>query len=483
MGRKRLIGVLALCLMTREPGATAATTAGVSQNPDAVVIGGSWRVRGEVWDWFKADTGEHDYFYVGSLLRLSFANARPSRDWLLEFAQPTLINLPRNAVAPPPQGQLGLGATYRAANGEQDGSLFIKQGFVRLRRGLGAGNQFRIGRFEFVDGAEVVPADATLAWLKRERIAHRLLGTFAWSHVGRSFDGGQFTHDGGRLNLTFLGARPTEGVFQLNGWDELRIRVLYGAATFSQPARADGRLFVLNYKDDRDVLKTDNRPLAQRTADRRSINVTTFGGHLLRVLPVGGGKADLLLWGAVQTGDWGLQDHRAHAWAAEAGFQPKSRTLRPWLRGGYYLGTGDGTPGDNRHETFFQVLPTPRIYARFPFFNGMNNEDGFVQAILRPGKRWVLRADAHWLRLNKGADLWYQGGGAYQRETFGYAGRPGNGERDFAALYDLSADYALAPQTTLSVYLATAPGGKVIERIYPRGTDAAFGYLELTCRW
>jgi hypothetical protein len=394
-----------------------------------------------------------------------------------------LIDLPRNAVAPPPQGQLGLGGTYRVANGGQDGSLFIKQGFVRLRRGLGRGNQLRLGRFEFVEGAEVVPQEPSLAWLKRERIAHRLLGTFAWSHVGRSFDGGHLTHQGARTNLTFLAARPTEGVFQLDGWQNLPIRVLYGAATLSRPGKADARLFVLDYRDNRDVPKTDNRPAAVRAADQQGIDVTTFGGHYLRVLPLGGGKADVLLWGAVQTGDWGTQDHRGNAWTAELGYQPKSRNLKPWLRAGYYRSSGDDDPGDDRHETFFQVLPTPRIYARFPFFNGMNSEDLFVQAILRPGRKWTLRADAHRLRLTEGADLWYQGGGAFQRDTFGYAGRPGNGRSDFAQLFDLSADYALDPDTTLSLYVATARGGDVIEANYPRGKNASLAYLELTRRW
>jgi hypothetical protein len=48
------------------------------------------------------------------------------------------------------------------------------------------------------------------------------------------------------------------------------------------------------------------------------------------------------------------------------------------------LGSGDGNPNDNTHGTFFQVLPTPRPYARFPFFNMMNNEDTFGMLILRP---------------------------------------------------------------------------------------------------
>jgi hypothetical protein len=463
--------------------AAGAAPAAAPKNPDAVNVGGSWRVRAEVWDWFNADSGEDEYSYYGSLLRLGFSNANAKRDWMLELAQPTLIGLPSDAIAPAPQGQLGLGGAYFAANGGQDASLFIKQGFVRLRQGLGPGNQLRLGRFEFVDGAEVVPSDPSLAWVKRERVAHRLLGTFAWSHVGRSFDGGQLSHNGKRLNLTFLAARPTEGVFQLDGWQNIPVRVLYGAATLSTPGKMDARIFALNYRDDRGLVKTDNRPAAVRAADQDEIDLNTFGGHYLRLMPMGGGKLDLLLWGAVQTGDWGPQDHQAHAWTAEVGYQPKSTGLKPWLRAGYYVGSGDDNPADGDHETFFQVLPTPRIYARMPFFNGMNLKDGFAQAILRPGKRWTLRADAHRLHLTEGVDLWYQGGGAFQREGFGYAGRPGNGESDFATLLDLSADYALNPETTLSLYIATARGGDVIERIYPRGKNATFGYVEFTRRW
>jgi hypothetical protein len=445
-------------------------------------VSASWRLRIEAWDWFRPDTGDGEYVYAGSLLRLGIARARPSHDWQLELAIPNLIGLPRDAIAPPPQGQLGLGATYRAANGDRVGSLFAKQGFWRVRRGIGPGNQLRLGRFEFVEGLEVIPQDASLAWLKRERIGHRLLGNFAWSHVGRSLDGGQFTHQARRTNLTFVAARPTEGVFQLNGWEELEIRVLYGAATLAQPGRADMRLFVLDYKDDRDALKVDNRPAAARAADTRSIDVTTFGGHYVRVVPVGASRVDLLLWGALQTGDWGVQSHRANAGAAEVGFQPRSR-LRPWVRAGYYRSSGDDDPTDDRHETFFQVLPTPRVYARFPFYNGMNSEDLFLQAIVRPGRRWTVRADARRLRLTEGADLWYSGGGAFQSDTFGYAGRPGNGERGLATLYDVSADYALNPQTTLAFYLGAARGGEIIRRIYPRGENATLAYLELSRRW
>ena len=86
---------------------------------------------------------------------------------------------------------------------------------------------------------------------------------------------------------------------------------------------------------------------------------------------------------------------------------------------GYFRSTGDGNPADGDHTTFFQVLPTPRVYARFPFYNLMNNEDVFAQLRLRPHARVSLRADVHHLRTSNARDLWYFGGGAFQDKTFG----------------------------------------------------------------
>ena len=68
--------------------------------------------------------------------------------------------------------------------------IFPKQLYVRLN-GL-AGDQrhaLQIGRFEFLDGGEVVPKDTTLSSLKRDRINARLIGVFGFTDVGRSFDG------------------------------------------------------------------------------------------------------------------------------------------------------------------------------------------------------------------------------------------------------------------------------------------------------
>ena len=450
-----------------------------------VHISGSLRLRTEIWDWFDTSTAEPDYAFLGSLLRIGFSQERPRWDWQAEFAQPLLLNLPEKSIAPAPQGQLGLGANYFAANGSWGANFFLKQGFVRFKQILGdKASSLRLGRFEFVDGAETAPKDATLSALKRDRIAHRLIGNFGFSHVGRSFDGVQYTRATPGSNLTLLAARATSGVFQVNGWRELDTDILYGAFTRSvaKPSPGEWRIFVLSYHDGRNLLKTDNRPTAVRTADKHNIRLTTLGGNYVQTFKIGNGTGEFLFWGAWQFGNWGRLDHRAGAIAVETGYQPKLR-LKPWLRAGYSRSTGDSNPADTHHETFFQVLPTPRIYARFPFYNLMNNEDLFAELIVRPHPRWTLRSDAHFLRLSNRHDLWYTGGGAFQQSTFGFAGRPSNGSTSLSHVYDVSLDYQVNSQITLTGYYAGATGRAVISKIYPQGAGGQFGYAEMTWRF
>ena len=196
-----------------------------------------------------------------------------------------------------------------------------------------------------------------------------------------------------------------------------------------------------------------------------------------------GGKADVLAWGALQNGDWGSQSHRAHGLALEAGFQPTKMKWKPWLRAGYFTSSGDKTAEGalgGRHGTFFQMLPTPRAYARFPFYNLMNNEDLFVQAILRPNAKTTLRADAHRLRLNSAADLWYAGGGAFNDTVFGYQGRPSGGNNGLATVFDLSVDRQINALTSVTLYAAHASGGGAISNVHPAGDNGNFFYIELS---
>ncbi len=468
--------------------------AGFAQTPSSdpielgsVTVTGSLRSRVYAWDWFEPASGNNNYAYSGNLLRLGFSQNLDNWGWNAEFAVPFLLGLPLNATGSgPQQGALGLGSNYFAANhADQNAAMiFPKQLYVRFD-GL-AGDQRQklwIGRFEFVDGGEMTPANATLAALKRDRVNQRLIGTFGWSDVGRSFDGLHYAYSAPNDNFTFVGATPTRGVFQVDGWGWNHVGFGYGSYTHeSNRGRhaSDTRLFVIEYDDWRHIVKVDNRPLAARAADLQNIRIDTYGAHTLHAFTTGSGTFDMLLWGAAQTGRWGFQKQRAAAADAEAGFQPEVLpALKPWLRGGYSWGSGDGNPNDNTHGTFFQILPTPRPYALFPFYNMMNNEDAFGMLSLRPHSKVTISNEFHSLRLSNPNDLWYGGGGVFQPWTFGYTGRSTSGRQSLANVYDTSTEYRMNAHFTLTGYFGYAQGLAAMEQIYPKGKDGKFGYLEL----
>ena len=130
-------------------------------------------------------------------------------------------------------------------------------------------------------------------------------------------------------NFTFVGARPTSGVFDLSANGELDVDLFYGA--FTKPLKfksgaGEYRVFGLHYHDGRPVVKTDNRPSDVRQADGQNIRITSIGGHYIG-FHSGSGKFDVLVWGVGQFGSWGQLDQRSVAIAIEGGFQPgKSAT-------------------------------------------------------------------------------------------------------------------------------------------------------------
>ncbi len=454
-----------------------------------VTVSGTLRTRLEMWDFFDGNANS-DYAYSGNIFRLSFARTGQKLDWQVELAAPFLLGLPDNAIAPAPQLQLGLGGNYYAANknSRNAGMVFAKQGFVRLKGLFGDKDQsLRIGRFEWMDGSEATPKDPTLAALKRDRVNQRLIGPFGWSHVGRSFDGFHYAANKGKTNYTLVGAIPTRGAFQVDGWGELKTGFVNASATQqvgSGKSLGEWRALAIYYQDWRHVVKTDNRTLAVRQQDLANIRIGTYGGHYLHKLDTNSGALNLLLWGVLQNGRWGRQDHKAGALDIEAGWQPKVLPkLKPWLQGGFFHSSGDGNSTDGRHSTFFQILPTPRPFARFPFYDMVNNEDFFGMLTLRPHKAVTLRSEFHALRLSNAKDLWYLGGGAFQPWTFGYIGRNTSGARSLANQWDVSADWNVNAHWNLNAYFGYADGKAAMHAIYPRGTNGKFGYLEMTYRF
>jgi len=471
-------------------GGTAARADGEPSWRDRVTFTVSDRLRGEFVDWFEpppgtAPAGAENYAFLANQFRLGARVTWPHLQVFAEMQDTRLVNLPNDASLPPPQGNLGTGAAYFQNTPEVDqGAPFLKQGFLALRQG---GFAATLGRFEYRDGLETIPGDATLAALKRTRIAERLVGPFDFTHVTRSFDGVRAAFDRPAWNATALAVRPTQGGFEVDANREIEAMDLAGLALTAKRLPAgpptDLQVYYLYYRDARDnVLKVDNRPLAVRQRDHDPIAIHTAGGHAITAIDAGPGIVDLLAWTALQAGEWGVQDHAAWAWAFEGGYQLPALPAAPWLRVGYDRSSGDGDPSDGTHHSFFQILPTPRIYAQFPFYNLMNSGDFFTELLLQPHERVGVRTDWHWVQVSQGRDLWYSGGGATNDDLFGYAGSPAGGEHDVAQLVDVSLTVQVFEQLVVGGYYGHAFGGGVVGQSFV-GRDANYGFLELTWRY
>src|ERR1700693_4569520 len=126
-----------------------------------VTFSGNIRERYEAWDLFQPTTGGQNlYGYSGTQIRFGLSQTRQNWDWNVEFEAPVLLGVPNGAVRPAPQGQLGLGGSYYAANDNSQNTAFIfpKQVFLRYKWDH---SSLRVGRFEFTDGSEVKPGEPT----------------------------------------------------------------------------------------------------------------------------------------------------------------------------------------------------------------------------------------------------------------------------------------------------------------------------------
>jgi hypothetical protein len=479
---RKLNLILSLAFLFPAAAVLSPAQTSTSNSPASVTIYDRTRV--DAWDWFAAPPEANKYGYVESLLRVGIAQRLHRWDWQLELAQPAVLDVPNDAVSPvTAQGQLGLGGTYYASNSNTEpAAAFLKQGFARLD---GENSQIRLGRFEYFDGQETLSANPTIGWLQTNRIAQRLIGNFGFSNAQRSFDGIDAQWNAARWNVSTMAARADQGVFNMNGNPELNVDLQYLAVTrpeFKQHML--WRAFAAAYHDGRTgVTKTDNRALAVRQADHGNVRIGTYGADLLTAIPAGPGQFDFLFWGTLQHGSWGALGHDADAAAVEGGYQLSHVSTSPWLRGGWFRSSGDNNSTDTTHNTFFQMLPTPRVYARLPFFNLMNNTDEFVQFIDKPAKLLTLRADLHWLSLTSAHDLWYLGGGAYDNKVFGFTGRPSNGATSLASLADISTDWQVTKNIGLNFYYAYAQGKTVVAAIYPTDRNMNYGYVEFVYRW
>lgn len=434
-----------------------------------------------MWRFFEPRPGGGDNDYAFAANRLFGSVQRNGRTYdltaALQYVQ--FGGLPRDAAGP---GPLGTGAVYYAHAGRSDShQVYLRYANVRLKRLLPS-TTIQVGRMPYSSGGEAASGNPKIEAVKLQRVAARLIGEFEWSIYQRAYDGVRVDTSRGRWTVTATAFHPTQGGFEdAAGLMMPGVTVLAASVTVaprSSPPAAQYQLFTYHYRDTRAVTQRPDN--TGRSAAAVDVGISTFGGTaVFAPTPHGGRQWDGLVWIAAQSGSWYEQSHRAVSWAAEAGHQWLAERGQPWLRGGYLYASGDGDPSDNRHGTFFEMLPTVRRYAQSALYSQMNNTDLFAQLLAKPRSNINVRLDWHRVGLASSRDGWYYGSGATQQHggIFGFATRPSFGATHVATIGEGSVDYALAPHWSVNGYLAVGYGGGVVRPAFA-GRTLTFAYVE-----
>ncbi len=435
----------------------------------------------EVWRFFepRPGGGNDDYAFGANRLQAGVQRSSGKYDLTAALQYVHFGGLPSDAVGP---GPLGIGAVYYAHAGRSDSrQVYLRYANIRLKRLL-PGVTVQIGRMPYSSGAEASSGNTKIEAVKQQRIAARLVGEFEWSLYQRAYDGVRVDTSHNRWSGTAVAFHPTQGGFEdAAGLMMRNVTVLGGIAAFRTATAAPAvqwQLFAFRYRDTRRVAaRPDNTGRAASAAD---VSINTFGATVIAAPPPRAGRQwDGLLWLAGQSGAWYEQTHRAASVAAEAGYQWTTATWQPWVRGGWLFASGDRGPLDNRHGTFFQMLPTVRRYSQSALYSQMNSTDLFAQVMLRPRPKLAVRLDWHRIGLASSRDAWYSGSGATQNRgtLFGFSTRPSNGAGTLASVAEGSADYALSSHWSINWYASVARGGGVVAPVFA-GHTMTFGYIE-----
>ena len=372
-----------------------------------------------------------------------------------------VFNIPEN-------GAFAAGPTYFAANRDTDlGVIALAELYAAYEA---EGLKLVLGRQPYADGMEAPTGVAHLDGVKRRRLADRLVGTFEWPNTARRFDGASFGYGPGSTHVAAFAFRPLVGAFDTSGdaFEELGDVTVYGATVTGKHGQwipsTEVRIFTVQYEDERPA------------APGGELSINTSGASFL----VGNATSDLLLWGALQTGDWGSVDQDAWAFLVDVGRRFDNLPGKPAFHLAWEQSSGDPRPGGD-HETFFNVLPTNhKFYGSMDYLAFQNLRDAYVESLFGIGPNVKVRAMFHDYALTEEADAWYGGSGAFEEESFGYAPRTASySSRDLARELDVEVTWPLQSGFELGIGGGHWWGGDAAETFFPVEKDGNWLYLQL----
>jgi hypothetical protein len=444
-------------------------------SPDLFIRG-----RYEFTDWLKplGSSSDPGYSYAHTKFQVGLKYNRPKMKAYVQGQYFQLYDLPDNGSGP--------GTAYFTANDKDHspGDVGLRQAYLNV---FGDTASATAGRFLYSNGMEGLSKNNTVVQLRQKRVSERVIGPFDFTG-GRSFDGlrlGWSEQGAGAFDVAAF--RPTQGGFATDSSSEIEDIFLLTSALSAAPevaGTADLQLFYYFYRDGRgpNVVKADNRPLDSRKLDEGDISIHNVGFHAIDVYSIGGLQFDWLVWGLAQSGDWGALDHTAFANAVEGGVRLEEVRGKPWFRVGWNWSTGDSDKDDTDHHTFFQLLPTARLYAETPFYNLMNNQELFLNVAVDIADGFNIKAGASYLCAAQAEDLLYSGGGASTETQFGYGGASLAGSRELGTLASLQASYKFSSSLTVGAYYGHLFGQDGLDAAFSN-SSLDYGFLEAIVKY
>ncbi len=389
------------------------------------------------------------------------------------------------AYSLPANGSGGIGRIYFGASGGEETSP-SQIAFAELSATFKPtdGVSLTGGRIGIKDGLGKLTGNGRFDWIKKARLSERLVGTWDWVTVGRRYDGASVAVDREQWHLSGYGARVLQGGVDFDdAFKHLDGVDVFGFEYTSKQDRwlRSSEINVFNH------LYRDSRPLTESNLGQRLL-VNSIGTSLVGIYPTGPGAVDLMLWLAYQFGDYGNQSHSALGFIAEAGYGWTQVKGAPWLRAGIARSSGDGNPGDDKHGTFFNKVPTNHKWYGYQDLSAFQNLTNFYgQFRVSPYSGVGLTFDAHLFRLTETADAWYAGSGPPNNNVFGYAARrPSDGsdlDSDIGWELDFTTSWNAHPRASFQFGASYFGGSDAARTMFPVKSNFTWAYVQAVLRY
>jgi len=327
-----------------------------------------------------------------------------------------------------------------AATSTNARNLDIHQGYAEIRKTGVEGLSLDVGRQEWIYGE------------------HRMIGNFGWNNVGRAFDGVRIRYVRDRFFVHGLAARISNTLVAgaTHGSD------LYGVE-YQASARKSGEYggYWLEF--------ADNLGAPGETGLPGTTRIDALGARMKDRF----GPFDLNVEAAAETGEYHGDDLRAHAAAAQGGFNwGEKHRFRAFA--GYDYATGDRNASDGKREEFFNFFPTNHLHYGYADFEGWRNLRSPSAGVSWTVGRHFAQAKTHRFALQEAGGPWKDAGGNVL--GFDPAGRSGT---DVGTETDLTYRFTLKEKASLEGgYSHLTPGGFAKATRGIHGSDWA--YVQLT---